>query len=134
MRQAIEQQSLARLRQHVRAVIGGAAIYTQANRRPSALQRQSGGDTGTESHIGTGAMRNPYMSATQALDLARIEMNPMCYPGRITHPAHVRHKIQGALAEMLQAIILFIAGLSKMGVHPHLMAVGHCGGLAHQLF
>ena len=79
-------------------------------------------------------MAATHASAAQALDLPGIEMNPVRDPGGLTQPAHIRHKIQRALAELFQAIVLLIPGLRQMGVQPHIVALGHGGGLAHQFF
>ena len=71
VRKAIQQQSLAGFRQHVGAVIGGAAVHPQAHRRAGAAQCQGRGDAGAEPHVGAGAMRHSHAGAAQAGNFAR---------------------------------------------------------------
>ena len=74
----------------------------------------------------------PTRARSQAGNLAAVEMDAVRNPGALVEPPAVPEKIQRPLAELSQAVILFVLGLGEVGVQADAVTLGQLGRRAHQ--
>ena len=129
----LQQQRLPRLGQHVRAVVGRAAIHSQTHRASRPPQRQHRSASRAQTHVGCGAVRDAHAGAAQPGHFAAVEEDAVRQPGVAVEPFDFFQEVERPPAEAAQAVILLIAGLGQVRVQAHTVAAGQFRAVAHQL-
>ena len=117
--QPLQQQRLARLRQHVRTIVGCAAIHAQTHRTAGLPQTPAPGRSPTPAACSSRTVRDPDAGASPNARFPAIKEDAVRQPRIATHPADVLQQIERPLSEPVQAIRLFIACLGQVRVQPH---------------
>lgn len=130
---ALQQQGLARLAQHVGAVVGGAAVHAQAHGHARIAHGAHGCDARGQAHVGAGAMRHARARAREQRNALGIELDAVGMPDIGTDPAQAFGVLRGGEAEFLAREGDVVVVLGQVGVQRHAVRTRQHGGLAHQL-
>ena len=82
-----EEQRLARLGQHLAAVVGRAAVDTEADGHARVAHPPHGRDAGSEAHVGARAMRDSGAGPREERDPGGVEVHAVRVPDVGTRPA-----------------------------------------------
>ena len=107
----MQQQRLARLGQHVRAIVRRRAIHTQAHPRAGALERPQRRDPRCQPHVRAGAVRRAGARAAQPRDLVGRGVNHMRMPDIRPNPAEILGQLDRRAAECGTAVGVLIQRL-----------------------
>src|ERR1700689_1059389 len=93
---------------HVGRIVGGRAVDAKPDGDARRLELLHRADAHAERHVGGGAMADADARFPQALDLARVEMDPVRDPGPGTEPPGLIQEIDRARAESLEGINVLV--------------------------
>ena len=107
---AVREQRLARLGQHVRAVVAGRAVHAEADRRARVEQRAHGRDAGAEPEVrATGSARRRCPSRRTAATSSRVQVDAVGEPDVRAEPAQPAQVLDRPAAVHLQAVRVLVA-------------------------
>ena len=116
---AVSEQRLSRLRQHVRAVVARGAVDAQADRRPRIEERADGGDPGAETEVRGRAVGGARPRLPEQRHLVRGEVDGVRHPDVRAQPAQAPDVFDRPHAVHLEAERLLVLRLREVRVEAH---------------
>ena len=122
MADALQQQRLARLAQHMGTIIRRRAVDPEADGDAGIPHAPDRGDPRSEAHVGAGAMGDARLGPGEQRDAGLVELDAMGVPDVRPDPAEVLRIGGGRAAEPRQAEGDIAVVLGEMGVQEDAMA------------